>query len=231
MPAQCCTLSLGCLGFSLGCRLSCEALPQSLTSRNFFLPIITFAADARMFASWEGGGKVLVCLPVPASFGFAQGRSSTELCTKRANVYFGGRRLEQCCIQVQISIKPVGMKTGADTEVQGPAGAHTAPQGQQGRGSPGLLPCHRYLVADHAVVCTPCPRCSWLPSQQSPAPSWESLGDVVTAAPCPGSSPSDHRSCHPPDLPKREGLAHSKQQLCMRFSSFQLTLLPSAPIP
>lgn len=163
-------------------------------------------------------------LPAPASFVFAQGRSSTE---QRANVYCGGRRLEQCWIQARVSIKPAGMEAGADTEVHGRAGAHTAPQGHQGRGSPGVLGSHRCPVTDHAVVHTSCLWYSLLPSQQPPAP----FGDVVAAAPCPSSSRSDHRSCHPPALPKREGLAHSKWQLCMRFSSFQLTLLPSAPIP
>lgn len=67
---HCCMLSLGYPSFSLGCRLSGEALPPSLTSRNLSLPVITFAADARVFASWEGGGKVLVCPACASQFCF-----------------------------------------------------------------------------------------------------------------------------------------------------------------
>ena len=62
--------SLGYLGLSPELGLSCKAFPPSLTSRNFSQPIITFAADARAFASWEGGGKVLLCPTCTSQFCF-----------------------------------------------------------------------------------------------------------------------------------------------------------------
>lgn len=164
-------------------------------------------------------------VPVPASFVFARGRSSTK---QRANVYRGGRRLEPCCIPVQVSIKPAGMQAGADAEVHGPAGAEAAPRTARKREprAPAVVPC-------------PCPRCGSHPMlvvivaalPTPPSAQLGSLGLLLLQHPCPGSSPSDRRSCRPPDLPKREGLARSKWQLCRRFSSFQLTLLPSAPNP
>lgn len=172
------------------------------------------------------GARSFSALPAPAGFVVAQGRSSTE---QRANVYCRGRRPERCCTQVRVSLKPDGTKTGADPEAHGPAGAHTAPQGSMAggprgsSGATGVLSLPRLWFTPRARRVCGCP-------PGSPQPCAGRLWGMLSLQ-HQSRSPSDDRSRHPPDVPMREGLAHSKRQLCMRFSSFQLTLLPSAPIP